>query len=224
MLTVPTDHGALMDKVYRHQRYIYDFTRRFYLAGRDELIGNLGIRPGESVVEVGCGTGRNLVKMARRYPLATIFGVDASGEMLKSAQQAIERANMTGRIQLVHGLAEDLTPEMFAGCARFDHVVFSYSLSMIPEWKQALKRAYRASPDGKIHIADFGGLIGAWLPFAWLMRLWLNLFHVTPREEILQNLRICSETMEPGTVPRILSAHYAFIWQGPSKTVQSLAL
>jgi S-adenosylmethionine-diacylgycerolhomoserine-N-methlytransferase len=219
-----SNHSALMDKVYRRQRYIYDLTRKFYLVGRDDLIRNLDVSAGDSVIEVGCGTGRNLVKMARRYPEARLFGLDASQEMLKSAKQAVERAGLTDRIQLAHGLAENLTPSMFANCAQFDHIVFSYSLSMIPDWKQALRVASQASESGKIHIADFGGLNGAWPPAAWLMRLWLSLFHVTPREEILQNLDICSQAMEPCAVPRISPAHYAFIWQGPSKTVRSLAL
>ncbi len=57
-----------------------------------------------------------------------------------------------------------------------------------------------------------------------LVRLWLRLFHVTPREEILRKLELCRPAEEPWTALRILPAHYAFIWQGHSKTVQSLAL
>jgi len=213
-----------MDDIYRHQRYIYDFTRKFYLFGRDDLIRGLALRPGESVVEVGCGTGRNLVKMARRYPHAKILGLDASSEMLKTARSAIARAGLANRVQLVHGFAEELSPGFFQGCPRFDHVVFSYSLSMIPHWQQALRRAAEVCDGGQIHIADFGGLNDVWVPVARLMRLWLSLFHVTPREEILQKLRSWDLQGEPGTVPRILPARYAFIWQGPSRTVQSLAL
>ena len=58
-------HAALMDRVYRRQRYIYDLTRRYYLFGRDKLIRELALKPGEAVVEVGCGTARNLIRIAR---------------------------------------------------------------------------------------------------------------------------------------------------------------
>ena len=57
-----------MDRVYRHQRYIYDLTRKYYLFGRDRLIRELDLKPGERLVEIGCGTARNLVRIARRYP------------------------------------------------------------------------------------------------------------------------------------------------------------
>ncbi len=47
-----------MDHVYRHQRYIYDLTRKYYLFGRDRLISGLQLKPGARVVEVGCGTAQ----------------------------------------------------------------------------------------------------------------------------------------------------------------------
>ena len=65
-----SDAAVRMDRMYRRQRYIYDATRKFYLLGRDATIAELGARASDSVLEIGCGTGRNLVKMARRYPQA----------------------------------------------------------------------------------------------------------------------------------------------------------
>ena len=50
-------HAAVMDHVYRHQRHIYDFTRKYYLFGRDRLIRELDAAAGAALVEVGCGTG-----------------------------------------------------------------------------------------------------------------------------------------------------------------------
>lgn len=37
-------HARLMDRMYRYQRYIYDFTRKYYLFGRDTLIRDLNPR------------------------------------------------------------------------------------------------------------------------------------------------------------------------------------
>ena len=75
-------HGARMDAIYRGQRHIYDITRKYYLLGRDRVIDDLAPPPGGSVLEVGCGTARNLITAARRWPDARFlrnrhFGSDA---------------------------------------------------------------------------------------------------------------------------------------------------
>ena len=46
----------------------YDASRRYYLLGRDRLLDQLAPPPGGSILEIGCGTGRNLIGAARRYP------------------------------------------------------------------------------------------------------------------------------------------------------------
>jgi S-adenosylmethionine-diacylgycerolhomoserine-N-methlytransferase len=78
-----------MDRMYRHQRHIYDLTRKFYLLGRDRLIDTLELKPGSRVCEVGCGTARNLIALARRHGDVAFFGIDASATMLRTAQAAI---------------------------------------------------------------------------------------------------------------------------------------
>ena len=42
--------------------------RKYYLLGRDRLVRELDAKPGDRIVEVGCGTARNLVRAARVYP------------------------------------------------------------------------------------------------------------------------------------------------------------
>lgn len=218
------NHAGLMDSVYRRQRYIYDFTRKYYLFGRDKLIGELDLKPDAKVVEIGCGTGRNLVKLARRHPGVNFYGLDASREMLKTAERAISQSGLSSQIQLVHGLAEDLSPTMFGLEDLFTDAIFSYSLSMIPNWEQALKTAAAAVGWGRVHIVDFGDLEGLGPPVATLLRAWLRLFHVTPRKEILQRIESQSGFTELSASLRILPAHYAFIWQGSGKAARSLAL
>ncbi len=61
-------HSSLMDDIYRHQRHIYDLTRKYYLLGRDETIRGLTMTSRQSLLEVGCGTGRNLALAAKLYP------------------------------------------------------------------------------------------------------------------------------------------------------------
>lgn len=216
-----SDHSALMDEVYRHQRYIYDLTRKYYLFGRDALIRDLALRDGERVIEIGCGTARNLIAIAKRYPGARLYGLDASQEMLKSASAAIARHGLSGRIRLVHAYAEDLSPALFGEDAPFDRAIFSYSLSMIPDWREALRAAAAAvRPDGQIHAVDFGDLTGLGRIFAKLLRWWLHRFHVEPRVEILQNVERC---LPSGAGLRILFARYAFILRGGKESILQLA-
>src|SRR5215813_2522280 len=85
-------HAVLMDRVYRHQRYFYDLTRKYYLLGRDRLVRDLDARPGESVVEIGCGTARNLIRIAGAYPNVRLYGLDASMEMLRTASDSVRSA------------------------------------------------------------------------------------------------------------------------------------
>lgn len=199
-------HAGLMDSVYRRQQFIYDFTRKYYLLGRDTLIGELALQPGRSLVEIGCGTARNLIAIARRYPEARLYGLDASAEMLKTARQQLARAGLEHRVVLRQGLAEELTPEAF-GQQAFDHALFSYSLSMIPGWQEAIFAAAKAiSSQGFVHIVDFGDL--KTMPGRRLLQHWLSLFHVTPREELLEALE--REVGETGKGLSVLPGRYAF--------------
>jgi len=201
-----------MDGVYRYQRYIYDLTRKYYLFGRDRLIDALAPRPGAHIVEIGCGTARNLIRMARRYPDARLYGLDASEAMLETAAKAIRRAGLSQRIALAHGYAETLTPGMFARDGGFDEAVFSYSLSMIPDWKQALGAATAAlAAGGRVHIVDFGDLTGFARPLRRALLAWLALFHVAPRTELLGSLESA-----PGEF-QVLTGRYAFLFRGQPK-------
>jgi len=203
-----------MDSVYRYQRYIYDLTRKYYLFGRDRLIDELAPAPRARIVEIGCGTARNLIRMARRYPEARLFGLDASEAMLETATKAVARAGLGERIALAHGYAEALAPAMFGASQGFDEAVFSYSLSMIPDWKAALAAADAAlAPGGRIHIVDFGDLTGFAGPLRRALLAWLRLFHVAPRTELLGSLE-----SSPGDF-QVLTGRYAFLFHGWRKAI-----
>src|SRR5258708_31716481 len=94
----PAEATRRMNRMYRRQRHIYDGTRRYYLLGRDQLIAGLRPAAGASVLEIGCGTGRNLVVAALLHPDARFFGIDVSTEMLTSAISAISRRGFPGSI------------------------------------------------------------------------------------------------------------------------------
>jgi S-adenosylmethionine-diacylgycerolhomoserine-N-methlytransferase len=180
---------ALMNRIYRRQRHIYDATRKYFLLGRDLLIARLAPEGAACVLEIGCGTGRNLILAAQRYPDARFFGIDVSTEMLTSAIEAIARAGLSSRIHVAHADATAFDPGRLFGKAQFDRVFISYSLSMIPAWRAVLDSAIaRLAPSGELHIVDFGGQEGLPRWFRSVLRRWLALFHVTPRDDFEQTL------------------------------------
>lgn len=177
--------GAHMDRIYRRQRYIYDLTRKYYLFGRDALIRDLAPPPAGSVIEIGCGTGRNLIQAARRYPDARFFGLDISSEMLATARSCVARAGLADRILLAQGDATDFEPVARFGRERFDRVFFSYTLSMIPDWRRALDHgAGMVGPAGQLHLVDFGQQEQLPRAFRSMLFAWLARFDVTPRPEL----------------------------------------
>jgi S-adenosylmethionine-diacylgycerolhomoserine-N-methlytransferase len=194
----PNEATRRMNRMYRRQRHIYDGTRRYYLLGRDQLIAGLRPAAGATVLEIGSGTGRNLIQAARYYPDAKFFGIDVSTEMLTSAIAAITRHGLKGQIRVAHGDATAFDPRAIFGMASFDHVMISYSLSMIPNWQSVLQRAASCLRDGgSLHIVDFGNQHGLPRIARSLLRRWLAMFDVTPRDDL------------QGALNRVAGAHGA---------------
>ena len=176
----PGDHGALMDSVYRGQRHIYDATRKFFLFGRDRLIAQLDCREGMSVLELGCGTGRNLAKIGRHWPGTRLYGLDISSEMLKSASARLGQGAALARGDATRFDAQELFER-----THFDRVVLSFALSMIPQWRQVIAQALDVlAPGGSLHIVDFSDSTGLPMPLRGALLAWLDHFHVTPRLEL----------------------------------------
>jgi S-adenosylmethionine-diacylgycerolhomoserine-N-methlytransferase len=180
-----SDAAALMDRMYRRQRHIYDLSRKFYLLGRDEAIARLRPAPNDKVLEIACGTGRNLVKLARAYPEARLFGLDVSREMLASAAVSAARAGFASRIAFAQADATAFDPQALFGAQCFERVMISYALSMIPPWREALAHALDVvAPGGSLEIVDFGDCVGLPSPFKAGLRRWLAMFEVTPRDNL----------------------------------------
>jgi S-adenosylmethionine-diacylgycerolhomoserine-N-methlytransferase len=182
--------GQHMDGIYRYQRYIYDLTRKYFLLGRDSLLDELSPPEGGTVLEVGCGTGRNLIQAARRYRHAKFYGFDISTMMLETAAANIERAGLSDRITVAEGDATDFSSQDLFRLPGFDRVFISYSLSMIPPWREAIGQGLAAvKPGGSLHIVDFGQQ--ARLPglFKSGLQAWLAKFSVEPRADLEDELK-----------------------------------
>ena len=202
-----------MDKMYRKTRHVYDFTRKYYLLGRDRLLEEIELQPGDRVLEIGCGTARNLIRLARARPDVRCYGLDASNEMLATATAKVKSRRLLDRITLRHCLAEELNyAKTFELDAPFDAAFFSYSLSMIPTWPQAIDAALaNIKRGGAFYVVDFwdqGGWPG-W--FRFLLKRWLDLFHVHYRPELLEHLQELDKKGVGSLTLKSVARRYAYL-------------
>jgi S-adenosylmethionine-diacylgycerolhomoserine-N-methlytransferase len=184
-----SEQAALMDAMYGLQRHFYNLTRKPYLLGRDTLIRELAIPHSGSVLEIACGTARNLLCIAKRYPTVRCFGVDISGAMLRTARASIEREKMDDRVRVACADATSFDPQALFGADQYDRVVISYALSMIQDWKVVLRHAVDLlAPGGGLYVVDFGDQAGLPSWFKDGLFAWLDRFLVTPRLDICEQL------------------------------------
>jgi S-adenosylmethionine-diacylgycerolhomoserine-N-methlytransferase len=208
------DHAAAMDRMYRVTRHIYDLTRAYYLLGRDRMLEKVETSPASATLEVGCGTARNLIKLARRPDPGLLCGLDASQEMLDTAAQSIARAGCGQRgIRLRQGLAEQLDARsMFGRDEPFDTIFFSYCLSMVPTWPGAIEAALaNLRQGGTLLIVDFWDQadLPGW--FAAGLKRWLALFHVHYRPDVHRALEDLGRTGRADVSFASVARRYAYI-------------
>lgn len=186
-------NAAEMDATYSLHRHFYDLTRKFYLFGRDRLIRDLAAGSG-SVLEVGCGTARNMIVAAKRYPQARFFGFDISEAMLETARKSVAKHRLSDRITLAQGDAGKFDVQSLFGLEKVDRVFMSYTLSMIPPWQDAIEQGAQAlAPGGQLHVVDFGQYERLPAVTKRLHFKSLNDFHVFPRRELPAVLRRVAE-------------------------------
>lgn len=142
-----------MQRYYEFQAKIYDATRWTFLYGRNGILRNIPFdrQSPIKVLEVGCGTGVNLRKLAKLFPKAELLGLDISGDMLNRAEKNLNK--FQDRVSLEEKPYDQNTEYM----GQFDLILFSYSLSMInPQWKDLLALVpSHLSEQGLVAVVDF---------------------------------------------------------------------
>lgn len=140
----------------------YDRIARFYSTleplylvfppARRRAVAALGLKPGDTVLEIGAGSGRNFPYLVDAVcPSGTVIGVDASPGMLAEASRLIERHGWSN----VHLLEQDATQLEID--RDVDGVLFSLSYSAMPEPRPALARAWeRLRPSSRVVVMDAG--------------------------------------------------------------------
>lgn len=199
------DCNVNLRRYYRWQAPIYDVTRRVFLRGRHAATSALGLRPGDHVLEIGCGTGLNLPSLSLDVGNeGRVVGVDLSMAMLSRA-----RSRRSGQTHLV---CSDATALPLTGS--FGGILFSYALTVIPDWESALRWASdHLEPPGKIVVLDF--LAPPRLrPIAdWPVGMHLRLNHVDWNRDLVGAMQSLGYTVEQSPVGGLL-ARYAKILVG----------
>lgn len=142
-------HQQRLEGFYARQAAGYDDFRARLLAGRGLLVDELAPAPGESLIELGAGTGSNLRFFEEQLAgLDQVTLVDLCPSLLSLA-----RKRWAGVPNVVCAEADACT---WQPAEPADIVMLSYSLSMIPDWVSALRNASRMlKPGGRIGVCDF---------------------------------------------------------------------
>jgi demethylmenaquinone methyltransferase/2-methoxy-6-polyprenyl-1,4-benzoquinol methylase len=144
------DRTQIVD-VYRRRAPFYDFTANlYYLIGfrlaayRRDAVAALKLRPGDSVVEIGCGTGLNFRLLERAVgPTGRAIGVDFTDAMLARARWRVERE----RWENVELVACDAARYEFPD--RVDGILSTFALTLVPEYDSVIERGARALGPGR---------------------------------------------------------------------------
>jgi ubiquinone/menaquinone biosynthesis C-methylase UbiE len=159
-------------------------------AARALLIEQATLRPGQRVLDVGCGTGSLLVQIKRRYPSIEIVGLDPDPRALGRARRKGVRAALS--LQLDQGFADELP---YAD-ASFDRVMSSFMFHHLEEVDRSrmLREVRRVlKPGARLHLMDFvkaDSLSGA--------HRWMRWLHSGPRLKDNSDERILSLMHEVG--------------------------
>ena len=137
---------------------------------RVATIEQAGLRPGQRVLDLGCGTGTLAIEMARRCPGLQLFGVDGDAEVLAKAEQKATRAGV--EITWQQGLATRL-PYPDASFDRAVSTLFFHHLAVEDKVSAARELHRVLRPGGQLHVADWGPPTSClqrllFLPVQWL--------------------------------------------------------
>lgn len=161
-------------ELYRKRAKNYDWTANlYYLAGfrekafREKAVAALNLQEGDTVVEIGCGTGLNFPHLHKAVGDAgQLIGVDMTDAMLNEARERCKREAMSN-VELVQSDAAAFDfPDGISG------IISTLAITLVPEYDEVIKRGAEAlKPGGKFVLMELKDAGWPW----WLTRIgiWL---------------------------------------------------
>jgi ubiquinone/menaquinone biosynthesis C-methylase UbiE len=151
----PTTTGSVLHRAARYDLLVWLLTLGRERVFREKVIRLARLEPGESVLDVGSGTGTLAIAAKRLVgPKGTVYGIDASPEMIARARNKAMKAGV--EVVFKNAVAEALPfPD-----AHFDAVLTSMVLHHLP--REARQQSFREmrrvlKPGGRLLAVDFGG-------------------------------------------------------------------
>ena len=179
--TRASDTTRSLEKYYALHAHIYDATRWAFLFGRSAIleVARSAAPAPLRILEVGCGTGRNLIQLARLFPHAQLTGVDLSAAMLNVARRktACYGPRISLKAQSYHA--------PLGRTGGYDLVLCSYALSMFNPGFEAAIASARADLKHNGHFALVDFHASRW---PWFTR-WMQINHVRMDGQLLPLLR-----------------------------------
>jgi S-adenosylmethionine-diacylgycerolhomoserine-N-methlytransferase len=126
---------------------VYDgAVRSLYLPYRQKALKSLRLRPGLTVLDLGCGSGLNFeLIMEGIGPQGILIGVDFSAKMLERAQKLVDLHGWKN-VHLVQEDARDLDlvrlARLVGPSVHIDRVLSTLGLSVFPDWQDVFKTSY----------------------------------------------------------------------------------
>ena len=144
----------------------YDFISPLYDIGsagsgrpRREAVAQLRLSPGDTVLDLACGTGLNFPYIQEGIgEQGLLIGLDYSSGMLAKARRKAQRRSWEN-VRLIEADAETLSADLLkqkAGVERVDKLLCTLGLTVIPEWELAFERAWALlQPGGRCAVMDW---------------------------------------------------------------------
>lgn len=171
--------GQEVEHYYQFHAPLYDVTRWSFLFGRASLLDMIPDLPSQpQILEVGCGTGKNIERLEYYFPDAKITGIDLSSEMLRKADRRLHEST---QVELKLGRYKGDSFDYNS----FDLIVFSYSLTMFgPQTDTIFNHIVKdLKPNGYIAVVDFNTSSSSWF------RRWMEFNHVNFSGHLLPLLK-----------------------------------
>jgi ubiquinone/menaquinone biosynthesis C-methylase UbiE len=141
---------------YKFLTPFYDFIQKYIVRDvryKSILIDQAEIQAGQSVLDLGCGTGTLAMMVKQRHASAEVTGLDADPQMLRVAKYKSARENIPVKFDM--GMTYSLPyPD-----ESFDRVMSSIMIHHLktPDKKRTAGEVFRVlKPGGRLHIIDFG--------------------------------------------------------------------
>ncbi|GAB5409204.1 MAG: class I SAM-dependent methyltransferase [Balneolaceae bacterium] len=155
-----------IEHYYKLHSKFYDLTRWAFLFGRNSLPKSFpALEKNSQILDLGCGTGKHLEQLAKKYPDSSILGLDRSKDMLRLSNRAIGNS-----VDIIHDTYSEDSFEKNS----FDLILCSYSLTMFNNIEKTIRTIkYHLKTNGVLLVVDFDST-----PFGWFSK-WMKKNHVS---------------------------------------------